>query len=473
MTDELTKFIQDQLSVWPLASGNFRALKVAEVKDLTVGGIPAKAQHNPCRIGSTTAEVDSKKTLERPCFLCVPNRPKEQFHIKFDGRKGRRYNVQVNPYPIFPAHLVIARDVHVPQSVWHNFVDMMDFARKYPDYLVFYNGPDSGASAPDHMHYQAIPTGLLPLQQAIDAWLDEGQEPLATGQDAKLYHFPRFCRGVYALRSDTPKSLAKLFYRLVDCCPIMDGEPEPRLNLFTYCYKEEYRCFVVLRGAVRSHHYYSTGPDHLTMSPGAADMAGMFVCPRKEDYDKLTGALLDEILDEVCISAEDERMVAWRMTRHQPKVDVPIAEGKQITFEMISDGAGPQRVSLSEDGRIDYGGALYDELYFDSVTRSTVFAPASFIIHGEKPMQFAGSIRFTVEGGTIRASNHIGIENYLLSKLSEELSPDLPLEETKQAVIKRRKEIMEEAEHAEYKGLTIDILTNVRKAIDLTWGQQN
>ena len=307
MTDELTKFIQDQLSVWPLASGNFRALKVAEVKDLTVGGIPAKAQHNPCRIASTTAEVDAATIAARPCFLCVPNRPKEQFHIKFDGRKGRRYNVQVNPFPIFPSHLVIARDVHVPQSVWHNFVDMMDFARKYPDYLVFYNGPDSGASAPDHMHYQAIPTGLLPLQQAIDAWLDEGQEPLATGQDAKLYHFPHFCRGVYALRSDTPKSLAKLFYQLVDCCPIIGSEPEPRLNLFTYCYQKEYRCFVVLRGAVRSHHYYSDGPDHLTMTPGAADMAGMFVCPMKADYDKLTGELLDEILDEVCISPEDER----------------------------------------------------------------------------------------------------------------------------------------------------------------------
>lgn len=470
MTDELTKFIQDQLSVWPLASANFRALKTADVKELTVGGIPAKAQHNPCRIGSTTAVADKAAIAARPCFLCVPNRPKEQFHIKFDGRKGRRYNVQVNPFPIFPSHLVIVRDQHVPQSVWHNFVDMMDFARKYPDYLVFYNGPDSGASAPDHMHYQAIPTGLLPLQSAIDSWLDEGQEPLATGQDAKLYHFPHFCRGVYALRSDTPKSLAKLFYRLVDCCPIIGDEPEPRLNLFAYCYKEEYRCFVVLRGAVRSHHYFSDGPDHLTMSPGAADMAGMFVCPLKADYDKLTGPLLEEILDEVCISPEDEKMVAWRMTRHQCKVDVPIAEGSEIVFEIISDGAGPQRVSLCE-GRIDYGGALYDELYFDSVTRSTVFAPASFIIHGPKPMKFAGSIRFTVEGGTIRASNHIGIENYLLSKLSEELSPDLPLEETKKAVIKRRAEILANPNPPAYKGLTIEILTNVRQAIDLTWGQ--
>ena len=159
--------------------------------------------------------------------------------------------------------------------------------------------------------------------------------------------------------------------------------------------------------------------------------------------------------------------------------DPPPVEGRRsyrgrrrILFEMISDGAGPQRVSLSE-GRICYGGALYDELYFDSVTRSTVFAPASFIIYGAEPRRYAGSIRFTVEGGTIRASNHIGIENYLLSKMSEELSPDLPLEETKKEVIRRRTEIMAETEHQEYKGLTIEILTNVRQAVDLTWGQQN
>ena len=469
--DELHKFIQDQLSVWPLASSNFRSLKAAQTRTLDVGSLHCTAQHNPCRIGSTTAKVDEASIAARPCFLCPSNRPPEQFHIKFEGRKGRRYNVQVNPYPIFPSHLVIARDVHVPQSIWHNFVDMMDFARKYPDFLVFYNGPFSGASAPDHMHYQAIPSGLLPLQNAVDEFLDNpGEPPLTTGQDAKLYHFPGFCRGVYALKADTPKSLAKLFYRLVDCSPMVDGEPEPRLNMFAYVRKGEYRCFVVLRHQIRSHHYFSSGEDHLTMTPGAADIAGFFVCPREDDFHKLTPQLLSEMLDEVCITPEDERMVSWRLNRTQAMLDVPIKYGDSIDFEIISDGAGPQRVSLRE-GKIDYGGVLYDELYFDSVTRSTAFATASFIIPGPQPLCFAGSLKFDIDNGTIRAINHIGIENYLLSILSESIPEGTDFETVKAKAIEARTALMNDTNNClPYKGLTIGITNPVRKAIDLTWG---
>ena len=124
--NEITKFLQDQLSVWPLASSNFRALKYARVKTLMVNGVECKVQYNPCRIASSTAETDAASLLARPCFLCVEHRPAKQFHIKYEGRKDRHYNIQVNPYPIFPNHFVIARDVHQPQSIWHNFVDMME-----------------------------------------------------------------------------------------------------------------------------------------------------------------------------------------------------------------------------------------------------------------------------------------------------------------------------------------------------------
>lgn len=472
--DEISKFLQDQLSVWPLASSNFRGLKQAQVKELEVGGIQCKIQHNPCRIASSTAEVDAASLAARPCFLCVPNRPAQQFHIKFEGRKDRHYNIQVNPYPIFPSHFVIARDIHSPQSIWHNFVDMMDFARKYQNYLVFYNGPFSGASAPDHMHFQAIPKDLLPLQKAIDEFLDQGEEALTTGQDAKLYHFPKFCRGIYAFRSDTPKSLAKLFYRLVDCAPLHENEPEPRLNLYIYCYKNEYRCFVVLRGQVRSHHYYSKEEDHLTMTPGAADMAGFFVCPKLNDFEKLNSNLLEEILEEVSISKEEEEMIAWRLTRTQTRYNVPILSGDSIKFEMISDGAGPQSVEL-KDGRIEYGGVLYDELFFDSVTRSKVFGEPSFAIESEgERLLFAGSLIFNVVNGTIRAINRIGIENYMLSVLSQSYPEVQDVEFLKKEAISLRSSITKgKVPLKAYRGLSTEISTYVRQAIDLTWGLLN
>ena len=240
--------------------------------------------------------------------------------------------------------------------------------------------------------------------------------------------------------------------------------------MFAYVREGEYRCFVVLRHSTRSHHYFSMGEDHLTMTPGAADIAGFFVCPMEDDFRKLTPALLSEMLDEVCITPEDERMVSWRLTRTQEMVDVPIKSGQSIEFEMISDGAGPQKVFVRE-GKIDYGGVLYDELYFDSATRSTAFATASFIIHGVQPLCFAGSLKFDLDNGTIRAINHIGIENYLLSILSETIPDGTDFDSVREIAIETRTALMADKDLCRpYKGLTIGITNSVRKAIDITWG---
>ena len=491
---ELQKFIKDQLSVWPLAAANFRALKTVRTKDVKVGDMTAKVQFNPCRVASTSADTSPEAIAARPCFLCEDTRHPEQFHIKFEGRKGRGYNIQLNPYPIFPDHLVLARDVHTPQTIWHVFVDMMDFARKYPDYIVTYNGPHSGASAPDHMHFQAFHHGCLPLQAAIDKFLDKAGEPIASVQDAGLYHYTGYVRGVYALKADTPKSLAKLFYWLVDCVEIPEGEPEPRLNLFTYRHGSEYRCFVTVRARYRSHHYFAQGADHLMISPGAADMGGMFIAPHEEDFDKVDSRLMAEMMDEVCISEYDERMIEWRLTRKQRTIDVGIMSAPEITFEMISDGAGPQKVRW-KDGRIEYNGNLYDELVFDSVTRSTVFATPSFILYGvtigidfhwqrQQTQQFAGQLRFIVQGNMVTAVNRVGIENYLLSVISSEMKSSATLEFLKAHAVISRSWVLTNLkrthsdfdvcadDHCQrYQGLTLAVGRNVRRAIDQTWGQ--
>ena len=186
---DIDKFIRDQLSVWPLAAGNFRLIKNAQSKEFTVGSQKVVVQMNPCRIASSTAEIDPETISARKCFLCPENRPKEQFHLKYEGKKGRSYNIQVNPFPIFRNHLVIARDQHIPQTIWHHFPDMLLFSRMYPEFTVYYNGPVSGASAPDHLHFQACPRGVLPVEKSVDAFLDAPGEPLASVQDASLYKF--------------------------------------------------------------------------------------------------------------------------------------------------------------------------------------------------------------------------------------------------------------------------------------------
>ena len=195
----LYKFIKDQLSVWPLASANFRALKKNATREVKVLGINCTLQYNPQRLTSSTADTSPEAIAARKCFLCAENRPPEQFHLKFEGRKGRLYNVQVNPYPILAKHLVIVRDKHIPQEIWHHLPDMLSFIDTYHDFTVFYNGPGSGASAPDHLHFQAVPKGCLPLEKAVDAYLDRPADKLASVKDASLYLYPDYINGVFAL----------------------------------------------------------------------------------------------------------------------------------------------------------------------------------------------------------------------------------------------------------------------------------
>lgn len=494
---ELNKFIKDQLSVWQLASSNFRALKTAPSREVDVFGLKCRIQYNPRRVISSTADTSPAAIASRKCFLCADNRPKEQFHLGFEGRKGRNYHIQINPYPIFRGHLVIVRDEHIPQEIWHHFPDMLDFAARYKDYLVFYNGPSSGASAPDHLHFQAIPKHNLPLEEVVDEFLDHPGEPLATVKDASLYKFDGYARGVFALKATTSKSLAKLFYRLLDCTDRGKGEEEPMFNLYAYVKNGEYRTIVVMRSAKRSHHFYSEGADHLTISPGAADIAGLFVAPFREDYDKADTALLEELLSEVCISEDEQNMIVWRLTRHQDKISVGLLSAKEIRFEIISDGAGPQTVKW-HDGRISYNGMLYDELYFDSMTLSTLFAEASFILYDvvigidfhwqqKRTFKYAGGLKFIVEGDRITAVNCIGMEDYLMSVISSEMKSSASIELLKaHAVISRSwlkarlKDHKAGHEHFDvcaddhcqrYQGLTMAVGDDVCRAIDRTWGQ--
>lgn len=265
------KFVGDQLSTWPLACENFRALKNVQVRDMDAGGLKVKLQFNPARMISSAAKLSKADIAARKCFLCRENRSPEQIMIKFEGRKGKKYHILVNPYPIFPDHLVIAADRHTDQSILHRYVDMLDLAKKYDDYTFFYNGPRSGASAPDHHHFQAAPKGLIPLVNDVDVLcnIEEGAarsetlHQLVSMNDAALYGYDKFTTGVYVIRSQTSKSAAKLFYRLLDCAEIPEGDKEPMFNLFSSWQDGEFRSVVVFRSRHRSHHYFSDGPDHL------------------------------------------------------------------------------------------------------------------------------------------------------------------------------------------------------------------
>lgn len=438
------KFVGDQLSRWPLACNNFRALKDVRVRELEVGGLTVKLQFNPARMVSSAAKLTKEDIARRKCFLCRENRPPEQIMLKFEGRKGKGYDVLVNPYPIFPDHLVIAKSKHTDQSIWHRYIDMLDLARKYPGCAFFYNGPKSGASAPDHHHFQGAPKGLMPLENDVNRLLDvldpdPGQRPqdgtlryLTSNQDAHIYHYQKFTTGVFVLRSETSKSAAKLFYRLLDCADTPEGEKEPLINLFSWWSGSEFRTIVIFRRSHRSHHYFSEGPDHLTMSPGCADMAGVFIVPVEKEYEALTSEWLSDMVREVSVPQEEQQRIIDRLTRGQQLLNVGIMTAEEIEFEILADGAGPRKAKVRE-GKIEYDGSLFDELYFEAPNPSTMFAEPSFVLHGvtigvgfhwerKENQKFAGALKIFVSKNRLTAVNVIGIEDYLLSVISSEMS---------------------------------------------------
>ena len=466
--DRIHKFVGDQLSRWPLACDNFRALKNVKVREMAVGGLTVKLQFNPARMVSSAAKLSKEDIAKRRCFLCRENRPAEQIMLKFEGRKGKKYHILVNPYPIFPDHLVIAKNRHVDQSILHRYVDMLDLAKKYPAYTFFYNGPKSGASAPDHHHFQAAPAGLIPLVEDVDGMIarQELVSSVAAIQDAGLYHYPKFTTGVFVLRSETVKSAAKLFYRLLDCAETPDGEKEPLFNLFSYWKDGEFRSVVVFRSRHRSHHYFSDGPDHLTMSPGCADMGGVFIVPVEEEYEKLTPALLNEMVEEVSITKEEESVILNRLTRTQPLLEVGIMSAKEIEFEILTDGAGPRKAVLRE-GKIEYDGTLFDELYFEQQNPSTMFAEPSFVLYGvtigvnfhwerREDQKFAGALKIIVDNGRLTAVNVVGVEDYLLSVISSEMSATASEEFLKAHAVISRSWVMAQIASAR-KGKKVDV----------------
>ena len=465
-SEAIHKFVGDQLSRWPLACENFRALKNVRTREVDAGGLTVKLQFNPARMVSSAAKLSKADIAKRRCFLCRENRPPEQVMMKFEGRKGKKYHILVNPYPIFPDHLVIAADRHTDQTIWKRYVDMLDMARKYQDFTFFYNGPKSGASAPDHHHFQAAPRGMMPLEVDIEKLFDlvSGRDTddlsyVTSVQDARLYHYHRFTTGVFALRAETVKSAAKLFYRLLDCMEIPEGETEPMFNLFSWYQAGEFRSIIVFRSRHRSHHYFSDGPDHLTMSPGCADMGGMFIVPVGDEYDKITPELLMDMIREVSITKEEEDTVIDRLTRTQPFVEVGIMSAKEIEFEILSDGAGVRKVVLQE-GKICYDGSLYDELYFEAVTPSTMFAEPSFVLHGvtigvnfhwerKETQKFAGALKIITGKDCLTAVNVVGVEDYLLSVISSEMSASASEEFLKAHAVISRSWLMAQMASAE------------------------
>src|SRR5215813_8446508 len=158
---------EQQLTTWPMLRDAVAGLARVEYKRLRVRGSEVLAQFNPQRIVSTAAKVDAAAIKQRPCFLCAENLPPEERGIAF----GADFVALYNPFPVLPRHLVITSRQHIPQTIDGNFGTLLDLALDLGDeFFALYNGAACGASAPDHLHFQACERKLPPIISEIETW---------------------------------------------------------------------------------------------------------------------------------------------------------------------------------------------------------------------------------------------------------------------------------------------------------------
>ncbi|MDE6578754.1 MAG: DUF4922 domain-containing protein, partial [Muribaculaceae bacterium] len=178
--EEIQSFVDRQLNSWNLASQNYKDLYGVKRRSVSIGDFEATIQCNPARIISTAAKVNDGMPISRPCFLCKKNRPSSQFEkVIFPG-----WEMLVNPYPIFPVHLTIVNSEHIPQSRMPEAI--VDIADCLPGMAVFFNGARAGASAPDHLHLQAVMKDELPIVKIAETYHSDSDLSIRPSSDFNL-----------------------------------------------------------------------------------------------------------------------------------------------------------------------------------------------------------------------------------------------------------------------------------------------
>lgn len=312
---QIENLLAEQLQVWESARNNYVALGQVKTKELNVKESEYKVQFNPARIVSSGAKVDAKSIQERKCFLCAENRPSVQEGLSFtpNNKTERNYTILINPFPIFPKHFTIPDNEHVPQRILNRFEDMLDLAKYMDEYVVFYNGPKCGASAPDHVHFQAGNKGFLPIEKTWDKHI---KATLIQEDDAKL-HVINYGFSAFVLEAGSVDKGTELFNRLYEVLPQPqddeDENPEPMMNILAWYENEQWISIIIPRAKHRPDCYFAEGDKNILISPASVDLGGVFITPLEKDFNKITEHDVAAILSEVCLDEKELQAVADKL----------------------------------------------------------------------------------------------------------------------------------------------------------------
>jgi hypothetical protein len=299
--------LDEQKREWAMLRDGAAALADIQTRTIPLNGFNFRLQFNPKRLASSNAKVDSKSIAQRRCFLCPANLPPEQRGVAF----GDGYVILCNPFPIFPQHFTIPHNTHLPQRIADAFGAMLDLARAmHARYTIFYNGPRCGASAPDHLHFQAGDRGFMTIESEYERLKGA---PIVTTRDVAVFA-PKSARPFVSIESsdrDAAVSAFRVLYRNLN--NIAPSSEEPMMNIIMNYDAAPaggnggagvWRTIVLPRIKHRPSFYSAEGDARILLSPGTVDLGGVCILPVEYDFQRLREHHLQQMLEEVMLPPE-------------------------------------------------------------------------------------------------------------------------------------------------------------------------
>ena len=309
MENILHELRESQLRDFPLAKKNYSNFDNVKTKSINFGSFKIYIQYNPDRIVSTGAKLDEASITKRKCFLCSQNMPKEQIYIEYNSK----FSIYINPFPIFSYHFTIPAKSHTPQRIKENILDLLNICKDFSGYSCFYNGPKSGASIPDHMHFQLVNKGTLQIEE--DYKNPELSFNLCTNKNYSISVLNNYIRKVIILKSKNIDNTSEQFSIIYN---ILQGnlEIEPMMNIIAWFDKNTWIITIFPRKAQRPKEFFMDGKEKIMFSPGCADVGGLVVAPRMEDYNKYNKDIIHHLFEQVVLDDKNWSSIIKKLQNH-------------------------------------------------------------------------------------------------------------------------------------------------------------
>lgn len=314
-SEQTRALLQQQKTVWEQLAKGYQSLETVQVRVFQFDGFEIKVQFNPGRIVSSSAKVDEKSIKERKCFLCLENLPGEQKGVAY----GNEYILLCNPFPIFPEHFTIPHIRHIPQLIDNAFGTLLDLSKDIGTYYtVFYNGPKCGASAPDHLHFQAGNKGFMLIEEEFDELRSSCGEVIADGNDYIVTAIDDSLRRFVSVESNNKSRVETVFHNFYNsyAAQIGNGE-EPMMNVISYFIPEldVWRVLLIPRGKHRPSYYFLEGDEKILLSPASVDFGGVLITPVEKDFQRLTREHIIQMFAEVSLNTEKFKKLTSQLKR--------------------------------------------------------------------------------------------------------------------------------------------------------------